>query len=194
MRSEVQVLYRPPDRERVKRAHRTCPPGHALWATGLLLPSTRSRHHAYPIPVEALRLTLSDAITDLVDAYEVAGRSPHTTLLFVTHCGRLARFVADDGIPSLDGVTAAHVTRFFASERKRGLKPARVLPDGPSPHLCGGRSSSEPADLVRGCLRRITALRFRPAHIRVARHRCHLSVPPTSQPRQDQARPPRLSP
>lgn len=79
-----------------------------------------------PVPVESLRLTLDEATRDLIDAYEVAGRSPHTTLLFVTHVGRLARFVELDGITSLDQVTPAHVTRFLASERKRGLKPASL--------------------------------------------------------------------
>ena len=81
---------------------------------------------ATAIPAESLRLTLAEALADLLDAYEVAGRSPHTLTLFRTHVGRLIAFLAQDGIVSLDGVTTAHVTRFLAHERKRGLKPASL--------------------------------------------------------------------
>src|SRR5262245_65844417 len=93
------------------------------------------------------RLSLDDALRDLIDAYEVAGRSERTVAIFRHHVTKFGDFMAEDlasghedfsgdweksGLPPvlrevpLDQITAQHVTRFLAHERKRGLKPASL--------------------------------------------------------------------
>jgi len=79
-----------------------------------------------PIPTGALTVTLTEALADLTNAYLVAGRSHHTTSLFTHYVTQMAEFLAADGITDIDQVTSAHLTRFLAAEKKRGLTAASV--------------------------------------------------------------------
>ena len=90
-----------------------------------------------------LRVSMVDALSDLIADYEVSDDSPRTTHLFDTHITRLAIFLAVESgvkpIPpaktvtidqatdvTIDEVTTAAVTRFLAREKARGLKPASL--------------------------------------------------------------------
>ena len=79
-----------------------------------------------PIPTGALTVSLTEALSDLTNACIVSGRSPQTTQLFALYVGKMAAFLAQDGITDVDQVTPAHVTAFLAHERKRALKPASL--------------------------------------------------------------------
>ena len=89
---------------------------------------------ATPLAVLDLRVSLDDALADLIAAKDVSGRSPRTTQLYETHVSRLAAFLV---VPSgtttktphgvlLDEVTAGAITKFLAAEKARGLKPASL--------------------------------------------------------------------
>jgi len=107
-----------------------------------------------PLAVLDLRVTLDDALGDLIAAYEVAGRSPRTTQLFDTHIRALARFLAADGVTTLDEVTGAMVTRFLAAERRRGLKASslsislRTIRTFFGFHVAQGNLTANPAKTV----------------------------------------------
>ena len=79
-----------------------------------------------PIPTGALTVSLTDALSDLTNAYTVAGRSPQTTSLHTLYVGKLADFLAQQGIEDVEQVTTDHVTAYLAHELGRGLKPASI--------------------------------------------------------------------
>lgn len=82
-----------------------------------------------PTPLPTLTVSLAETLADLTAAYDLAGRSPHTTALFTTYVGHLIAYLADDddGTTAIDEVTTGHLTRFLASEKQRAnLKPASL--------------------------------------------------------------------
>jgi site-specific recombinase XerD len=90
-----------------------------------------------PLALLDLRVSMVDALSDLIADYEVSGHSTRTNVLFKTHIGKLIEFLVpgDDDDPAviaarnaltLDEITPVHVTRFLAHEQKRGLRPASL--------------------------------------------------------------------
>jgi integrase/recombinase XerC len=72
-------------------------------------------------------VALTDVLGELTDAYELAGRSPHTVLPIARATNGLIKTMTDAGVsPSIENVTRTLVTQFLAQERKRGLKPASL--------------------------------------------------------------------
>ena len=79
-----------------------------------------------PIPAGALTVSLTDALSQLTNAYTVSGRSPRTTQLHTHYVSRLAEFVVSDGTTDVEQVTTDQITAFLAAEQERGLKPASL--------------------------------------------------------------------
>ena len=78
------------------------------------------------LPIEALRPSLSEVLDDLCLSAEVAGRSPATLKLYRVHIRGLIAFCARDGVTTVEQLQTVHVTRYLASEAKRGLRPASI--------------------------------------------------------------------